>query len=139
MILSTISAKVWQVAVVALWVLLLIACTGWGVSAWRLKHAVSKRAEISAERHEWRRAAIGYEYANGAWAALAKQRADRIAADGRKADSAAADAAKLVRAAKVEARAATARLAEYQRRPRTTTCSAALATLDAACPELKGY
>lgn len=139
MILSTISAKVWQVAAVALWVLLMIACTGWGVSAWRLKHAVSKRAELSLERDEWRRAATGYEYANGAWAALAKQRADRIAADGRKADSAAADAAKLVMTAKTEARAATARLAEYQRRPRTTTCSAALATLDAACPELKGY
>jgi len=61
--------------------------------------------------------------------------ADRYAA----AKAAALAAAERVQAAKVAERQAERQLAEYQRRPRTPTCSAALATLETACPELRGF
>ena len=139
MILSAISVKAWQAIAVGLWVLLLIAGTGWGVQSWRLSHAKAKRADITAERDQWMRAAVDFEYANNKWAGLAKQRADLLAADRAAAETAAKAAAERVQAAKVKERQAERQLAEYQRRPRTTTCSAALATLETACPELRGF
>lgn len=139
MILSAISVKVWQVIAGVLLALLLITGTGWGVQSWRLAHAKTKRADITAERDQWKLAAEGYEFANGTWADLAKKRADLLAADRAAAETAAKAAAERVQAAKVAERQAERQLAEYQRRPRTTTCSAALATLETACPELRGF
>lgn len=139
MILSAISAKACQAIAVGLWVLVLITGTGWGVQSWRLSHAKAKRADITAERDQWKLAAQGFEFANGTWAELAKQRADLIAADRAAAATAAKAAADRVQAAKAAERQAERQLAEYQRRPRTTACSAALATLETACPELRGF
>lgn len=139
MILSAISAKAWQAIAVGLWVLVLITGTGWGVQSWRLSHAKAKRADITAERDQWKLAADGFEFANDTWADLAKKRADLIAADQAAAKAAALVAAERVQAAKVAERQAERQLAEYQRRPRTTTCSAALVTLETACPELRGF
>lgn len=139
MILSAISAKAWQAIAAGLWVLLLIAGTGWFVQSWRLSHATAKRADLAEERDQWRIAAEGYEFANDRWSALTKQRADLIAADQVAAATAALAAADRVQAAKTAERQAERQLAEFQRRPRTTTCSAALTTLETACPELRGY
>jgi hypothetical protein len=139
MILSAISAKAWQAIAVGLLVLVLATSTGLAVQSWRLSHAEAKRADIAAERDQWKLAAEGFEFANGTWADLAKQRADLIAADRAAAKAAALVAAERVQAAKTAERQAERQLAEYQRRPRTTTCSAALATLETACPELRGF
>ena len=139
MILSAISAKAWQAIAAGLWVLVLIAGTGWGVQSWRLSHATAKRADLADERDQWRKAAEGFETANNTWAGLAKQRADLIAADQAAAKAAALVAAERVQAAKAAERQAERQLDEYQRRPRTPTCSAALATLETACPELRGF
>ena len=139
MILSAISVKVWQVIAGVLLALLLITGTGWAVQSWRLKHAESTRVGLRLERDDWRRAATDFEYANKTWAGLAKKRADMLAADRAAAATAAKAAAERVQAAKVAERQAERQLAEYQRRPRTTTCSAALATLETACPELRGF
>ena len=139
MILSAISAKAWQGIAIGLWVLVLITGTGWGVQSWRLDRAETTRVGLRLERDDWRRAATDFELANNTWAGLAKKRADLIAADRAAAATAAKAAADLVQSAKDAERLAEHQLAEYQRRPRTTTCSAALATLETACPELRGF
>ena len=139
MILSAISAKAWQAIAIGLWVLVLITGTGWAVQSWRLKHAENTRVGMRLERDDWRRAATDFEFANNTWAGLAKKRADLIAADRAAAAAAAKAAADRVQAAKAAERQAERHLAEYQRRPRTTTCSTALATLETACPELRGF
>jgi len=139
MILSAISVKVWQVIAGVLLALLLITGTGFGIQSWRLDRAVNARVDISLQRDQWMRAAVDFEYANGKWADLAKQRADLLAADRAAAAQAAKAAAERVQAAKVAEHQAERQLAEFQRRPRTTTCSAALATLETACPELRGF
>lgn len=139
MILSAISVKVWQVIAGVLLALLLITGTGFGIQSWRLDRAVNARVDISLQRDQWMRAAVDFEYANNTWAGLAKKRADLLAADRAAAAAAAKAAAERVQAAKVAERQAERQLAEFQRRPRTTTCSAALATLETACPELTGF
>ena len=139
MILSAVSAKVWQVIAFGTLGLALVAGTGWRLQTWRLGRAVSSRVDLSLERDNWRRASDSFEFANSTWAGLAKKRADLIAADRAAAATAAKAAADRVQAAKAAERQAERRLTEFQQRPRTTTCSAALATLETACPELRGF
>lgn len=139
MILSAITVKAWQAIAGVLLVLFLISGTGWGIQSWRLDRAENTRINLRLERDDWRRAAVDFEYANGKWAKLAKKRADLIAADRAAAATAAKAAADRVQAAKAAERKAEHQLAEFQRRPRTTTCTAALATLETACPELRGF